>query len=304
MEEPMTRATKSYRRTQVAWAILLPVLLIVPASAGALVLAELHALAVGIGGLILGIGLLFGSLSVRVESRILHCRFGPGLIKKSIDLRKVRFARKVRNSWTYGWGIRMIPGGWMWNASGLDAVELGLGERDRFRVGTAEPDALLEAIEAAIGRTEASRLPDPASDRSARWRYGIKVVAILALTLLPLAWAFAQFMEAPRVTVTDEALTVDSFLYGDSFPLQDLKSAQLVERLPPLATRTNGFALGCVLRGQFRTRDKEAVRLFVDCEAPPYIRLELDGADVYVNLDSCESTRALFEEILARTPAL
>ena len=31
---------------------------------------------------------------------------------------------QVRNKWYYGWGLRGIPGGWMFNVWGLDDVEL------------------------------------------------------------------------------------------------------------------------------------------------------------------------------------
>ena len=40
----------------------------------------------------------------------------------------------------------MIPGGWIWNVSGLDAVELLLGDGRVLRVGTDEPEALSRAI--------------------------------------------------------------------------------------------------------------------------------------------------------------
>ena len=52
-----------------------------------------------------------------------------------------------------GWGIRKVVGGWMFNVAGLDAVELGLSKGGLFRIGTDEPDQLLEAI------TQAQRTP-------------------------------------------------------------------------------------------------------------------------------------------------
>jgi hypothetical protein len=51
--------------------------------------------------------------------------------------------RQVRNKWYYGWGIRKIPGGWMYNVWGLDAVELELQSGKKFRIGTDEPTELL-----------------------------------------------------------------------------------------------------------------------------------------------------------------
>ena len=51
----------------------------------------------------------------------------------------------------YGFGIRYVFDGWMWNVSGLDAVQLTLPDGKHFRIGTDEPKALEAAINQAIG---------------------------------------------------------------------------------------------------------------------------------------------------------
>ena len=58
-------------------------------------------------------------------------------------------ARAVRNSPAHGWGIRYIHRGRLWNVWGLDAVELQLRNGTRFRIGTDEPQALLNALRQA-----------------------------------------------------------------------------------------------------------------------------------------------------------
>lgn len=97
--------------------------------------------------LIAGLG-LFYSLTVEIKNGILTCRFGPGLIQKNIPLSKIQSVRNVRNPWYAGWGIRWFPGRyWLWNISGFQAVELKTENGDRFRIGTDEPDALVQAIQ-------------------------------------------------------------------------------------------------------------------------------------------------------------
>jgi hypothetical protein len=56
----------------------------------------------------------------------------------------------VTNPWWYGWGIRLIPGGWMWNITGNQAVELKLKSGRLLRIGTDEPEALETAIRTRI----------------------------------------------------------------------------------------------------------------------------------------------------------
>jgi hypothetical protein len=92
----------------------------------------------------------FSTLTVTVDGRSVAVRFGPGLIRRRIDIGKVRAVWPVRNLWWYGWGIHWTPHGWLWNVSGLDAVEIDLADGRCFRIGTDEPEALAQSIESAL----------------------------------------------------------------------------------------------------------------------------------------------------------
>jgi hypothetical protein len=89
---------------------------------------------------------LFGWLTVTVDNEAVTARFGIGLVRKRIALRNIKGAATVRNKWYYGWGLRMGPNGWMYNVSGLDAVEIELKEGGWFRIGTDEPQELVRMI--------------------------------------------------------------------------------------------------------------------------------------------------------------
>jgi hypothetical protein len=97
---------------------------------------------------------LFRSLTVEVSSGVVAVWFGSGLISRRFPVGEIRAARVVRNPWYYGWGIRLTPGGWMFNVSGFDAVELELTGARRFRIGTDEPRELVTAIRQAANLEE------------------------------------------------------------------------------------------------------------------------------------------------------
>ncbi len=97
------------------------------------------------------ITLVFGWLTVTIREGRLALRFGIGVVRKSFSLSEIRSCKPVRNSWAYGWGIRMTPHGWLYNVSGLDAVEIALDGGKSVRVGTDEPEALSRAIASAAG---------------------------------------------------------------------------------------------------------------------------------------------------------
>ena len=93
---------------------------------------------------------LFGTLTVEINEEQIRCYFGPGVIHKEFKLDEVTDTRIVIYPWYYGWGIRLTPAGWMYNVSGLKAVELSLASGKKFWIGTDEPEQLADAIHSAI----------------------------------------------------------------------------------------------------------------------------------------------------------
>lgn len=158
----MTTPPQSYRRTQFGRVIAASCL---PGLVPAVVLVwyirtpEVNWVAAAIVGVLVLVLLLFGSLTVEIAGGHLRIRFGVGLIRKRWPLDGIEGCRPVRNSWLYGWGIRKIPGAWLYNVSGLDAVELKMKSGKAVRIGTDEPRALCAALEEALA---ASSPPDPA----------------------------------------------------------------------------------------------------------------------------------------------
>jgi hypothetical protein len=121
------------------------------------IVALLDAQAVPGMALVLGLALavfvvlivLFRRLRVTVADGVVTVAFGSGWPRRRIPVAEIREARPERNSWWWGWGIRLTPRGLMFNASGFDAVQLELTDRRRFRIGTDDPAGLVAAIEEA-----------------------------------------------------------------------------------------------------------------------------------------------------------
>ena len=90
---------------------------------------------------------LFGSLTVEIDGEELRHYFGPGFWRKTHLLMNIESAEVVRNSWLYGWGIRLTPHGWLYNVAGLEAVQILLKSGKKFRVGTNDGERLLETLQ-------------------------------------------------------------------------------------------------------------------------------------------------------------
>ena len=116
---------------------------------GVLLIRIVPLAAIGVGliaGLMLLLFWFFGSLTVEVTDEELKHWFGPGFWKKSYLLVDIESATQVKNSWIFGWGIRLTPHGWLYNVSGLDAVEIQLRSGRKFRIGTDDPQGMIDSI--------------------------------------------------------------------------------------------------------------------------------------------------------------
>lgn len=96
--------------------------------------------------LILVVVSVFSRLTVTVSSSEVVAAFGLGWPRKTISFVDVIGAEKVRNRWWYGFGIRKVPKGWMYNVWGLDAVEFRLASGKLFRIGSDDCDRLLASV--------------------------------------------------------------------------------------------------------------------------------------------------------------
>ena len=142
----MEQQNETYRHTQIGWVLLAAL----AAGAGVVVFATgktgWSSAASVVMTMLIVVALLFCTLTVMIHDGEIECRYGPGLIRKHIPLAAVQGARPVRTAWYQGWGIRLTSDGWLFNVSGLDAVEVELADGKRIRIGTDEPQALAVAI--------------------------------------------------------------------------------------------------------------------------------------------------------------
>jgi hypothetical protein len=92
--------------------------------------------------------LLFYRLKVVVFNDKILITFGVGLIWKIVDISRIKRIEIVRNPFYYGWGLRIIPNGMLYNISGFKAVELHFHDTGRIlRIGSANPAKLKQEIE-------------------------------------------------------------------------------------------------------------------------------------------------------------
>jgi hypothetical protein len=93
---------------------------------------------------------LFSSLSVTGYTDHLEIKFGIGLIRKRFRYKDIQTCSAKKTPIYYGWGIRAIPGGWLYNISGTWSVQLEMKNRKIYRIGTPEPEKLEQFIKSRL----------------------------------------------------------------------------------------------------------------------------------------------------------
>jgi hypothetical protein len=139
---------KQYKHTQTGY------VLIVAFSAAILLIITLmfftgdfNPVAIFVLGFLIVCLALFATLTVEVDEQAIDLRFGIGFFQKRFLLSDVETSRAVKNPWYYGWGIHVIPHGWIFNVSGTQAVELQMKNGRKYRIGTDDVHGLVNAIE-------------------------------------------------------------------------------------------------------------------------------------------------------------
>ena len=239
--------------------------------------------------------LLFSTMTVVVDDTAVEARFGIGVIRKRIPFDRIRSCQVVRNPWYYGWGIHFIPGGILYNASGLSAIELQLTDGRSIRFGSGEPDVLAATIRRMVPETGQGATEE--IEFSSARNMVIAVPLIIAPVFALVAMMIYAGMRPPEVHVTAGSFTVSNGMYSNTIPIKGIRSASLDEQLPRVRGKTNGFAVGETLRGSFSVDSWGSARLYVNLNHPPFIVIRSDDGFVAVNFANPHQTRDMYTQL-------
>jgi hypothetical protein len=288
-----------YRHTQIGWVIisiaivLLPIL-VLSSREGEILLFLIPAAVIG------AILALFATLTLDVDDRRLLIRFGIGAIRRAIALSAIRAYAPVRNPWYYGWGVRLTPYGMLYNVSGRSAVELLLEDGRRVRVGTDEPELLLRALETATRIPHAASIEEFPKDAGWRRRVGLLMAIVGGIVAMWVIWTFYAYRQPPDVEVTADRFAVSVGLHSAELPISEIQAVQLLQEVPRIVRRTNGFSSGRLMRGNFIVEEWGSGRLFINRGIPPYVAARTNETFVIVNFEDPERTRDLYRRLRLR----
>jgi len=90
--------------------------------------------------------------------------------------------------------------------------------------------------------------------------------------------------------------------YGEILQNEQIKSIEIENELPKIILKTNGFALGEIRKGYFKTENGEVIKLILNSTQKPYILFtKLDEKKIYYSAKK-KSNREILNEIKKTLP--
>ena len=127
-------------------------------------------------------------------------------------------------------------------------------------------------------------------------------VVLLIVVLLFVVGLFALGFKEDKLIIHSEVIQIEGS-YSEKILPSEIKSIVLVENLPKITGKTNGFALETIKKGYFKTEAGEKVKLVLNSDQKPIILLtKTDGKQIYFSAKKRVNTE-IFEDLKKEFPA-
>lgn len=93
---------------------------------------------------------------------------------------------------------------------------------------------------------------------------------VMFFLLMFIVFEFNNSMNDNQITVNKNELII-SGSYGETINISDIQSVNLIDSLPKIASKKNGFALETIKKGYFTTANGEKVKLLINKKSSPLI---------------------------------
>jgi hypothetical protein len=237
--------------------------------------------------------LIFYKLTISINDTHLSFKLGIGLVSRKYPLTDIKTCKPVRNSLFYGVGIRLLPDGWLYNVSGCYAIELTFKNRkSRVRIGTDQPEEIASVINKMIEEDKTGST----SENKEKSHIALILIILFLTMIIPAAIILSGKREM-KTSFTNTELVI-SGMYGLRIKVADIKQLDTISSLPAIRKRTNGYAAGKTLKGNFTLDDRSSVKLFITKDNPPYISIRTDDLQLYLNFIEKGKTVELFNELM------
>ena len=236
--------------------------------------------------------LTFYQLTITVNETQISFKLGIGLLNKKYKISDLKSCKPVTNSVISGIGIRMLSNGWLYNVTGLKAVELQFkNKKSIIRIGTNRPEEISKLVQSLIGGN--AMISEANERQTKKWINPLWILSILLIV----GFVFIPNMIDTKINVEPNELKIKG-VYGLTISYSDIEQIDTISIMPKISLRTNGYAFGKTLIGNFKLSDDSHVKLFIKKGITPFIMIKSKGQlPVYINFKDKKKTVDLYNEL-------
>lgn len=90
-------------------------------------------------------------------------------------------------------------------------------------------------------------------------------------------------------------------VYGDEWRYEDIQSVELLQEMPTVEVRKNGFGMPTMSKGHFIVRGYGSSLLYIYKGKAPYLYVEVGDEQIFINAESESETKKWFEQLSKRS---
>lgn len=102
-----------------------------------------------------------------------------------------------------------------------------------------------------------------------------------------------------HLRIKEESFEI-SGVYGDEWGFDEIEEIELMEEMPEVTARTNGFGMSGVSKGYFRVKDYGKSLLFIEHGKAPYLYIKLNDKQVFINSSDSQETENWYKQLIKK----
>jgi hypothetical protein len=103
-----------------------------------------------------------------------------------------------------------------------------------------------------------------------------------------------------ELTVRDDSFEITG-MYGDEWRLEDIHKIKLMEEMPAVLSKQNGFGTSTIAKGSFKVSDYGSSLLFIHKGSSPILYIEVGKKKIFINSENAQETLNWYEKLNEKT---
>jgi hypothetical protein len=122
---------------------------------------------------------------------------------------------------------------------------------------------------------------------------------ILFMSLIFVAGIFVVGLKEDKMIIGENEIVIKGF-YGEKILFSEIASLKMVDNIPSVSIRTNGFSAGKVNKGYFKTNEGEIVKLILNEHQLPCLQIiKKDGRKIFFSARK-ESNESIYSALIQK----